>query len=100
MTILITGATGLIGTALTSQLLDQGHTVHFLTTRKENIITTPNHKGFIGIQQIMYIDLHAFKDVSCVVNLVGATIAKRWTTAYKEMIISCRYKPTTYFTNH
>ena len=46
MTILITGATGLIGTALTSQLLDQGHKVHFLTTRKEKINTTPNHKGF------------------------------------------------------
>jgi uncharacterized protein (TIGR01777 family) len=94
MTILITGATGLIGTALTSQLLDQGHTVHFLTTRKEKIITTPNHKGFYWNPTNHDIDLHAFKDVSCVVNLVGATIAKRWTTAYKEMIISSRVQTT------
>ncbi len=94
MTILITGATGLIGTALTSQLLDQGHTVHFLTTRKEKIITTPNHKGFYWNPTNHDIDLHAFKDVSCMVNLVGATIAKRWTTAYKEMIISSRVQTT------
>ena len=59
------------------RLLDQGHTIHFLTTRKQKIITTRQPtKGITGIQHIQEIDLTAFTDVSCIVNLVGATIAK------------------------
>lgn len=38
MTILITGASGLIGSELTALFLKAGHTVHFLTTRKEAIV--------------------------------------------------------------
>lgn len=32
MIVLVTGATGLIGKALVEQLLQKGHTVHYLTT--------------------------------------------------------------------
>jgi len=35
MTILITGATGLIGTELSQQLVQSGHTIHYLTTSKQ-----------------------------------------------------------------
>tara|TARA_B100000768_G_scaffold31362_1_gene29843 strand:- start:115 stop:1023 length:909 start_codon:yes stop_codon:yes gene_type:complete len=94
MTILITGATGLIGTALSKRLLDQGHTIHFLTTRKEKILNTPTHKGYYWNPINQEIDLLAFTDVSCIVNLVGATIAKRWTPAYKKVVISSRVQTT------
>ena len=94
MTILITGATGLIGTALSKRLLDQGHTVHFLTTRKEKILNTPTHKGFYWNPTLQEIDLLAFTNVSCIVNLVGATIAKRWTPGYKKIVISSRVETT------
>ena len=94
MTILITGATGLIGTALSKRLLDQGHTIHFLTTRKEKILNTPTHKGYYWNPTIQEIDLLAFTDVSCIVNLVGATIAKRWTPSYKKVVISSRVQTT------
>ena len=94
MTILITGATGLIGTALSKRLLDQGHTIHFLTTRKEKILNTPTHKGYYWNPTLQEIDLLAFTDVSCIVNLVGATIAKRWTPAYKKIVISSRVETT------
>lgn len=94
MTILITGATGLIGTALSKRLLDQGHTIHFLTTRKEKILNTPTHKGYYWNPTIQEIDLLAFTDVSCIVNLVGATIAKRWTPSYKKVVMSSRVKTT------
>ena len=94
MTILITGATGLIGTALSKRLLDQGHTIHFLTTRKEKILKTPTHKGYHWNPTLQKIDLSAFTNVSCIVNLVGATIAKRWTPAYKKIVISSRVETT------
>ena len=94
MTILITGATGLIGTALSKRLLDQGHTIHFLTTRKQKIINTPTHKGYYWNPTLQEIDLSAFTDVSCIVNLVGATIAKRWTPAYKKIVMSSRVETT------
>ncbi|CAI8303091.1 MAG: Epimerase family protein [Flavobacteriaceae bacterium] len=94
MTILITGATGLIGTALSKRLLDQGHTIHFLTTRKEKILNTPTHKGYYWNPTIQEIDLLAFTDVSCIVNLVGATIAKRWTPSYKKVVMSSRVQTT------
>ena len=94
MTILITGATGLIGTALSKRLLDQGHTIHFLTTRKEKILNTPTHKGYHWNPTLQEIDLSAFTNVSCIVNLVGATIAKRWTPAYKKIVISSRVETT------
>ena len=94
MTILITGATGLIGSALSKRLLDQGHTIHFLTTRKEKILNTPTHKGYYWNPTLQEIDLLAFTDVSCIVNLVGATIAKRWTPGYKKIVISSRVQTT------
>jgi NAD dependent epimerase/dehydratase family enzyme len=45
-TLLITGATGLVGKALVKQCLAQGDTVHYLTTRKSKIATQKNYKGF------------------------------------------------------
>jgi uncharacterized protein (TIGR01777 family) len=90
MTILITGATGLIGVALTKRLLQEGHTVHFLSTRKEKIVQETNHKGYYWNPSAGEIDLTAFKGVDCIVNLVGATIAKRWTPAYKKVILESR----------
>ncbi len=92
MTILITGATGLIGTALTKHLLDQGHVIHFLTTRKEKIIKEKDHKGFYWNPTSGEIDVLAFEAVDCIINLVGATIAKRWTPAYKKIILESRTK--------
>ena len=46
MTILITGATGLIGSSLSKKLLDKGFTIHYLTTSKNKLENKPNYKGF------------------------------------------------------
>ena len=45
-TILITGATGLIGKALVKKCLSDGFIVHYLTTSKTKIKCNENYKGF------------------------------------------------------
>tara|TARA_R110002072_G_scaffold131586_2_gene271330 strand:+ start:46719 stop:47621 length:903 start_codon:yes stop_codon:yes gene_type:complete len=90
MKILITGATGLIGTQLTEYLLEDGIKVNYLTTSKEKIENTENHKGFYWNPSEGIIDTEAFKEVTTIINLVGATIAKRWTKSYKKTILESR----------
>jgi len=90
MKILICGATGLIGSALTELCLQENHEVHYLTTRKSKIAQSDNHKGFYWNPAEGEIDLACFHDVDAIVNLSGANIAKRWTEAYKEEIMNSR----------
>ena len=90
MKVLITGATGLIGTQLTKTLLTEGISVHYLTTRKSAIIQEPNHRGFFWNPSEKHIDVNAFKDVTAIIHLVGATISKRWTSSYKKVILESR----------
>lgn len=92
MKVLITGATGLIGTQITELLLEQGVEVNFLTTRKEKIINETNHKGFLWDPNKNEIDTSCVHGVDAVINLVGATIAKRWTKSYKKIILESRTK--------
>ena len=92
MKVLITGATGLIGTQLTKECHKAGISVNYLTTSKEKIEDKPNYKGFYWDPYEGKIDKNAFKDVTTIVNLVGATISKRWTKSYKKTIIESRTK--------
>ena len=46
MTVLITGATGLVGQELVSLLLQNGFTVHYLSTSKSKLVSQNNYKGF------------------------------------------------------
>lgn len=88
--ILITGATGLIGTELSTQCLKAGLAVNYLTTSKNKIEKTDHYNGYYWNPEKREIDLAAFEGVSAIVNLVGATIAKRWTNKYKKEIIDSR----------
>jgi hypothetical protein len=90
MTILITGATGLIGKALTEKCLQQGMIVHYLTTRKEKIEDSVSYKGFYWNPETNEIDSRAFTGVTTVINLAGASVAKKWTPAYKKVILESR----------
>lgn len=94
MTILVTGATGLIGSQLCSELLAQGHTIHYLTTRSEKIANEPNYKGFLWNLKQRTIDDACFQGVAVIINLVGATVAKPWTPKYKEAILFSRTAST------
>ncbi len=90
MKILITGATGLIGTKLTEYCMDDGIQVNYLTTSREKIENRPNYKGFYWNPENGEIDIEAFTDVIAIINLVGATISKRWTNSYKKTILESR----------
>ncbi len=88
--VLITGATGLIGSELTKQCLNAGIAVNYFTTSKDKIEKTENYNGFFWNPKQGEIDEKAFEGTFAIINLVGATISKRWTKKYKEIILHSR----------
>lgn len=90
MKILITGATGLVGNELVSLLLQNGETVHYLTTNKKKIESQSNYKGFYWNPEQGIIDENCFIGVEAIIHLAGANIGKRWTKNYKQEIIESR----------
>ncbi|WP_179333148.1 TIGR01777 family oxidoreductase [Winogradskyella costae] len=92
MTVLITGATGLIGQGIVDQCHSQGINVHYLTTSKSKLSTESNYKGFYWNPNINEIDHTCFEGVSAIINMVGASISERWTDKYKKIILESRTK--------
>lgn len=88
--VLITGATGLVGTELVKQLHQQNITVHYLTTSKDKIEDRENYKGFYWNIKTNEIDNTCLAGVRTIFHLAGASIAERWTTAYKKEILESR----------
>ena len=89
-TVLITGATGLVGKKLTAHLLDKGYKVHILTTQKALSSTETNIQYFYWNPQNNTIDLSCFKGAEVVINLAGSPIAQRWTKSAKASILNSR----------
>ena len=94
MTILITGATGLVGQELVNLLLQNGYTIHYLSTSKSKLVSQNNYKGFFWNPKKSEIDTNALTGVEVIIHLAGASVAKKWTTAYKEEIIESRVLST------
>lgn len=94
MKILITGATGLVGNELVSLLLQNGETVHYLTTSKKKIESQSNYKGFYWNPEQGIIDENCFIGIEAIIHLAGANIGKRWTKNYKQEIIESRILST------
>ena len=90
MKVLITGATGLIGTELVSLLLQNGISVNYLTTSKNKIVNELNYNGFHWSPEKGIIDENCLIGVDSIINLAGANISKRWTNSYKQKIIESR----------
>jgi uncharacterized protein (TIGR01777 family) len=89
--IAVTGASGLIGTALVGYLKSQGHTVQRLVRRaavsSEEITWDP----IAGT-----VDMEALSGVDAVIHLAGAGVSdKRWTKKYKSEILNSRLLGTT-----
>ena len=89
--IAVTGASGLIGTALVGYLKSQGHTVQRLVRRaavsSEEITWDP----IAGT-----VDMEALAGVDAVIHLAGAGVSdKRWTKKYRSEILNSRLLGTT-----
>ncbi len=86
--VLITGGSGLIGTALTGLLLEEGYQVRHLSRNPQKLSRVPTFLWNIDQQ---FIDLKAFEDVDFVVHLAGENIAHgRWTKRRKDLIYRSR----------
>ncbi|MGB7394946.1 MAG: TIGR01777 family oxidoreductase, partial [Pricia sp.] len=90
MRILITGATGLIGSEIVRQCQDRKIPVNYLTTNKDKIATKADYHGYYWNPASGEIDGKCFNGVTAIINLPGASISKRWTDSYKKTIISSR----------
>ena len=87
----ITGASGLIGTALVGYLKSEGHTVQKLVRRP-----------VVGPDEIQwdpktgYVDIEALRGVDAVIHLAGVGVGdKRWSKKYKAEILNSRLLGTT-----
>jgi uncharacterized protein (TIGR01777 family) len=91
-TILITGGTGMLGTYLSSQLLEMGYKVIIMgRTPKTNLNTNLSYATWNLEAQT--IDENAIKQADVIVNLAGANVGtKRWTASRKKEIVESRTK--------
>ena len=93
MKILITGATGLIGSQIINDALSQGIEVNFLTTRRIKTLNENKLKGFYWNPDNSHIEnLECFEKVDTIIHLAGSRIDKRWTKRYKKKILESRIK--------
>jgi uncharacterized protein (TIGR01777 family) len=90
--VLITGATGLIGTRLTSMLLEKGYGVNILS-RSTYQSERDAVEYFEWDVNKGSIDSRATEGVTGIIHLAGAGIAdKRWSEKRKQIIIDSRVK--------
>ena len=89
MNIVIAGGTGFLGTPLVRWLRNDGHTIAVLTRN-------PRHASEVqwdpcGSPASW---VHVLQDADAVINLAGASIAKRWTAAHKREMWNSRIRST------
>lgn len=86
--ILISGGSGLVGSALSSELTRKGHNVCWLTRNPDKKIKISQ---FFWNPEQQFIDPQAFDGTEHLVHLAGAGIfGKRWSRKYKQKIFESR----------
>jgi uncharacterized protein len=89
--VLISGASGMIGTPLQTLLREQGHAVHTLVRRTPRDASEHQWNPDTGA-----IEAGILEHTDVVVNLSGASIGKiPWTKAYQRTILNSRINATT-----
>jgi hypothetical protein len=84
--IAITGASGLIGSALVGHLKSEGHTVQRLVRRAT---VSPDEIQWDPITG--YVDIEALRGVDAVIHLAGVGVGdKRWTKKFRAQILNSR----------
>src|SRR5688500_9092909 len=90
MKILVTGASGLVGSALVSFLLIAKHEVIKLVRKKRDL--KPNEIYWDPEKGVL--DSHALEGLDAVVHLSGENLMGRWTDEKKQKILNSRVKST------
>ena len=85
-TILITGASGLVGESLCVTLKKRGHSVRTLSRSDQG-----DHQWDVAAGQL---DSRALDGVDAVIHLAGESVAQRWTDAVKARILDSRVDST------
>ena len=93
--IAITGASGMIGSALVGHLKSEGHTIQRLVRRKpvspDEVLWNPSTGE---------VDLAALEGVDAIIHLAGANVGdKRWTKRYRAEILNSRLLGTNTIAN-
>lgn len=98
MKILITGATGFVGSALTKKLLEQGHEINILTRNPENLASEfkdPRVAAFGWRDTSTLPPRESIEGINGVINLMGENIAaKRWNEEQKTKLHNSRVEST------
>ncbi|MCI0686864.1 MAG: TIGR01777 family oxidoreductase, partial [Sporichthyaceae bacterium] len=89
MRIAVTGASGLIGTALTKSLVADGHEVRRLVRREAR---GPDEVSWDPVAGT--VDLAGLAGLDVVVHLAGAPIGRPWTKSYQQTIMDSRVNGT------
>ncbi|WP_405084505.1 TIGR01777 family oxidoreductase [Microbispora sp. NBC_01389] len=90
MTTVVTGASGLLGSALVSSLRDDGHEVRRLVRREP---AAPDERFWDPAGGVL--DPAALEGADAVVHLAGAGIGdRRWSDAYKRELVESRVSGT------
>lgn len=90
MRILITGATGLIGSEITRLCHEEGINLNYLTTSKAKIEKSETYRGYYWNPEKGEIDVKCLDGVGAIINLAGASVFQPWTSSSKKKILSSR----------
>lgn len=90
MRILITGASGLVGSHISKLCLKKGHKVNYLTTSRAKIEKKNSYSGFYWDPAKGELDKKSLENVDAIIHLAGASVANRWTSSYKKEILDSR----------
>src|SRR5690349_15501281 len=92
-TILITGGTGLIGSALTDFLVEKGQRVIILTRRIDSVKKKEGVEYAEWSIEKQFIEPWAIQRADHIVHLAGANVGeKRWTAKRKKEIVESRIR--------
>ena len=90
MKVLITGATGLIGSQIIEDCIKSNIKVNFLTTSKSKITKSNLVNGYYWDPNKKIIDLECFMEVDSIITLSGSSIFKLWTSGNRRRILDSR----------